>query len=160
MQQYEDHDEQITAMCIDRSQTSPYFIATGDANGQILMRDIRINEGVRELGRIETGAKIAMLKQSLHSDHLICAGARGLLLYEKSGSEAGIVPMVNCTSVDSDGVFALTGKESGCLELWDLMKSNMVQAWENVTGVTATLVSPDADCFLVGNAEGVLYHIR
>lgn len=154
-QQFEDHDEKVTAMCVDRTKSRPYFLATADVQGHVLMRDIRMGE----LGRFQVQSGVTCLRHSLHSDHILVASEQSLSLYEKNGMEAGSVPVSSCVA-DTDGVFALAGSEDGVLELWDLVKASRIQAWDRVAGVTATLVSPDGDFFLAGNVDGVLFHIR
>ena len=154
-QQFEDHEEKVTAMCVDMTKTRPYFIATADVQGQVLLRDIRMGE----LGRFQVQSGVTCLRHSLHSDHLLVASEHSLTLYEKNGTEAGSVPASSCVA-DTDGVFALAGSEAGILELWDLVKASRTQAWDRVAGVTATLVSPDGDFFLAGNLDGVLFHIK
>ena len=126
----------------------------------IILRDLRMPDGYRELGRIYGYQGLTSIKHSMHSDHLLVATAQTLTLYEKNGSEAGSLPVAACAALDTDGVFALTGGEEGYLELWDLMKATKTQAWERVTGVTCVTVSQDGDFFLAGNGDGVLYHIK
>lgn len=154
-QQFEDHDEKVTAMCVDKTKQRPYFLATADVQGNVLLRDLRMGE----LSQFQVRTGVTCLQHSRHSDHLLVASEQCMALYEKNGSEAGSVPASNCIA-DTDGVFALTGSEGGILELWDLVKASRIQAWERVTGVSSTVVSPDAEFFLAGNVDGVLFHIK
>jgi len=155
VQEFEEHDEQVLCMGIDKSQGKPYLLATGDFDGKVVVRDLR--QGV--VSTFETGSQVNTISLSMNSEHLILAQPERVSLFEREGELVSSLEQEGVTSLESDGVFVLSGKEEGELELWELMKGDCLYRWEGISKITAVNSDLDAESFFAGNLEGNIYYI-
>lgn len=81
-------------------------------------------------------------------------------VYERNGNEVCNLPVTNTSTIATDGLFVMTGKEDSMMEMWEMMKGDLIFRLNGVTRVSALYASPMGDEFLAGNIGGTLYHIR
>lgn len=153
---FEDHEEQVTCICIDPTKNNPYLVVSCDLDGKVVLRDLR--EGV--ISRYDSGSQVITAKHSLHSSHVILAQPERIAVFEKDGSNVTSLNIEGVNTLATDGVFVLSGKEDGNMELWELMKGDCVYRWNDVSKITSLYVDQTADTFLAGNIEGNLYYIH
>jgi WD40 repeat protein len=81
-------------------------------------------------------------------------------VYEVNGTEVSSLQVLNTSCIATDGLFVLTGKEDGMLEMWEMMKGDLIFRLNSVTRISSLYATPTGDEFLAGNIAGTLYHIR
>jgi WD40 repeat protein len=155
---FEDHEEQITCMTRDWTGNLPYYIATADLDGKVVVRDMRAGEH-RVLSSFSLGSPVQSIRLSQYSPHLISILPERLVITEQHGAEVGSLPCYQVSSLATDGIFAVTGREEGELQLWETLKGSCVHQWSDIQGVTAVVSDLLGENIAAGNLEGVLYYI-
>jgi factor associated with neutral sphingomyelinase activation len=153
---FEDHEEQITSMSADPLGDNPYQIVTGDLDGKIVIRDLRAG---KVLSRFQAHSHISSIAYSMFSKHLVVSTPNFVSLYDYDGREAEVLNIPGVSSLATDGIFVLTGKEEGNLELWSMMKGNCMYAWRNIGTVTSVASDAYGESFFAGTLDGMLYYI-
>lgn len=155
---YEDHEEQITCMTRDFTENLPYYIATADLDGKVVVRDMRAGEH-RILSSFNLGSPVKCIRLSQYSHNLISILPERLVISEQHGAEVGSLPCYQVSCLATDGIFAVTGREEGELQLWETMKGSCVHQWSDIQSVTAVASDLLGDRLVAGNLEGMLYYI-
>lgn len=153
---FEDHEVQITSMCTDPLGENPYYIVTGDLDGKVVVRDLRAG---KVLNRFQTHSSISSIAYSMHSKHLVVSTQNSVSLYDYEGREAEVLNISGVSSLATDGIFVLTGKEEGNLELWSMMKGNCMYTWRGIGTVTSVASDVYGESFFAGTQDGLLYYI-
>jgi COMPASS component SWD3 len=151
---FEEHEEQITCM----TGCDEHLLITGDKDGRVIIRDMRETSTI--LSEFQTDPYLSSIKPSQHSDSLITVLPDRVSVYERNGTEVCSLPVYNTSTLVTDGMFVLTGKEDSMLEMWEMMKGDLIFRLSGVTKVSSLWASPIGDEFLAGNIGGSIYHIR
>lgn len=155
---FEDHEEQITCMAKDWTGSQPYYIATADLDGKVIVRDMRAGDQ-HFLSSFNLGGPIRCLRLSQYSDHLVSILPERLVISEQNGAEVGSLPCYQVSCLATDGIFAVTGREEGELQIWETMKGGCVHQWSDIQGVTAVTSDLLGESIVAGTLEGMLYYI-